>query len=276
MLSSKKCHPWDEKCPFLLDQESILNVESHVISTSNSSSSAQIIGTRSTMEDRILITSDFCDNLYSLYVVADGHSGDACSEYIVQNIESILSRELSLNCVKKALFNTFTTLNSDFNEDSSGSTIVAALFEKSTSSLYVANVGDSRAILLRNNKAYKLTMDHKVSNDAEVARLINNGGYVCMKRAFGTLAITRTIGDSSVVTSDTTMVSYPEITSIPVQRNDLIVIACDGLFDGLSSINDILSYVNTDLDKFALDLVNAASSERVVCDNTSVIITRYL
>jgi len=44
--------------------------------------------------------------------------------------------------------------------------------------LYVANLGDSRAILCRDNNAIDMSYDHKPDNPNELTRIKKAGGYV--------------------------------------------------------------------------------------------------
>jgi hypothetical protein len=79
-------------------------------------------------------------------------------------------------------------------EDSAGTTALAAVVWGST--LYVANAGDSRAVLSRHGKAIELTRDHKPHEPSERQRIELCGGYVCSEgRLCGELAVARAIGD---------------------------------------------------------------------------------
>jgi serine/threonine protein phosphatase PrpC len=53
--------------------------------------------------------------------------------------------------------------------------------------LFVANVGDSRAVLSRDGKADVLTANHHVENEDEVARIKATGGFIIDGRVNGTL-----------------------------------------------------------------------------------------
>jgi len=61
----------------------------------------------------------------------------------------------------------------------SGSTAVTCFLRKEGNKkmLYVANVGDTRAVLCRNNKAIRLTKDHK-ADDPEEAEMIKKKKWI--------------------------------------------------------------------------------------------------
>jgi len=65
-------------------------------------------------------------------------------------------------------------------EDKSGSTAVCVLI--SPTHLYVANCGDSRAVMCRNGRVSFSTLDHKPINPAEKERIQNAGGSVMIQR----------------------------------------------------------------------------------------------
>ena len=86
---------------------------------------------------------------------------------------------------RAALINTFETTNKALTTTkiqyySSGCTCVTVLMRGST--LYLANVGDSRAVMATMNKgslqALPLTRDHKPDHPIEMARIIKAGGFV--------------------------------------------------------------------------------------------------
>jgi hypothetical protein len=61
-----------------------------------------------------------------------------------------------------------------------GTTAVVALLGRH--SLWVANAGDSRAVLCRGGAALPLSQDHKANRDDEVARVQAAGGHVWWNR----------------------------------------------------------------------------------------------
>ena len=60
---------------------------------------------------------------------------------------------------------------------------------------YVANAGDSRAVLSRSNSAVPLSEDHKPDDPIEIDRINKAGGYIVNGRVNGGLNLTRSIGD---------------------------------------------------------------------------------
>jgi len=113
--------------------------------------------------------------------------------------------------------------------------------------LLTANIGDSRAILCRGDKAVDLTRDHKPSDEREMERIRAMGeevewdpyGQVYRVRD---LSLSRAVGDrfaKPVVTSE------PEITTFPVMEDEdeFVVLASDGLWDVMSS-QDVVDYVH--------------------------------
>ena len=123
--------------------------------------------------------------------------------------------------------------------------------------ILAANIGDSRAVLCRNNKAWDLSRDHKPNDPDEKSRIESLGGSVVwcgdtdkfgqpiedqgIYRVNGNLALSRAIGDRSERPHVT---AEPEIISVPIEEGDqFIVVATDGLWDVMDS-DDAVNYVN--------------------------------
>jgi hypothetical protein len=60
--------------------------------------------------------------------------------------------------------------------------------------LYLANVGDSLAVLYKDKKAIRLNQEHKTSLQSEFARINNSGARIINNRVEGKLNLTRAIG----------------------------------------------------------------------------------
>ena len=93
--------------------------------------------------------------------------------------------------------------------------------------LYTANAGDARAVLSRGGKAVRLTYDHKGSDRQEAKRIVDAGGFVMGGRVNGVLAVTRSLGDSSMKDF---VVGSPYTTETELgEEDEFLIIACDGV-----------------------------------------------
>lgn len=94
--------------------------------------------------------------------------------------------------------------------------------------LYCANAGDARGVLCRNGKAVRLTYDHKGSDRQEAKRITDAGGFVLSGRVNGVLAVTRSLGDSSMKEF---VVGAPYTTETELcGKDEFLILACDGVF----------------------------------------------
>lgn len=93
--------------------------------------------------------------------------------------------------------------------------------------LYSANAGDARAVLCRSGKAVRLTYDHKGSDKQEAKRITDAGGFVMSGRVNGVLAVTRSLGDSSMKEF---VVGAPYTTETELcEEDEFVILACDGV-----------------------------------------------
>ncbi|KAH9176315.1 protein serine/threonine phosphatase 2C [Lactarius sanguifluus] len=97
--------------------------------------------------------------------------------------------------------------------------------------LYVANAGDARGVLCRSGRALRLTYDHKGTDKQEAKRIMDSGGFVMSGRVNGVLAVTRSLGDSSMKEF---VVGAPYTTETELTEDDeMLILACDGIWDVL-------------------------------------------
>eukprot|EP00842_Homolaphlyctis_polyrhiza_P004598 jgi/Hompol1/5139/HPOL_000844-RA len=93
--------------------------------------------------------------------------------------------------------------------------------------LYTANVGDARAVLCRAGRAIRLSYDHKGSDQQEVRRIVEAGGFVMNGRVNGVLAVTRSLGDMSM---KDWVIGNPFTTETVLDSSDaFLILACDGV-----------------------------------------------
>jgi hypothetical protein len=124
---------------------------------------------------------------------------------------------------------------------------------------------------------------------------VSSGGFVNNKRVNGQLAVSRALGDVEYKKPKKLVSASPELSEIRLQDGDeFLIIACDGLWDVLSSkeavafVRDRLkgsgassgggdSYVNAPrLNAIANELVKHAIDEKKSSDNVSVLIAKVV
>ncbi|CAL9108980.1 unnamed protein product [Musa textilis] len=113
-----------------------------------------------------------------------------------------------------------------------GSTAAVAIVGGSR--IFVANCGDSRAVLSRGGRAVPLSDDHKPDRPDELARIEAAGGrviYLNGARVDGILAMSRALGDKYLKPS---VSSEPEIRVVErTGEDECLIVASDGLWDVL-------------------------------------------
>jgi len=115
-----------------------------------------------------------------------------------------------------------------------GTTATVAVGRRSGSSmrLHVANVGDSRALAVDNARRHvRVSRDHRPSDELEVQRVRQAGGYVQNGRVSGVLAVSRALGDHSYKNAGVTW--RPSIAVHDASDDMALVIGSDGLWDYL-------------------------------------------
>ncbi|KDQ11486.1 hypothetical protein BOTBODRAFT_35362 [Botryobasidium botryosum FD-172 SS1] len=210
---------------------------------------SEMQGWRITMEDaHTTVPRVSEEDTNGFFAVFDGHGGPAVARYAGTNVFTRLMGEeaYAAQQYREALKRAFIGIDEDlrknpaFIHDTSGCTAVAALL--TDDKIYVANAGDSRSVLCVAGSAEPLSFDHKPANKLENERIVAAGGYVEYGRVNGNLALSRALGDfdykkdpkaqpeKQIVTAD------PEITEHIINEEDeFLVLACDGIWDCLSS-----------------------------------------
>jgi len=143
-----------------------------------------------------------------------------------------------------------------------GSTIVAAVIFQNL--LYVAHVGDSRAYLVRQGKAYPLTRDHTLT-ELKLQRGLITPEQALTDPDRGVLV--RSMGAAPTVQVE--VLQQP----VPLAPGDVVLLCSDGLTDVLSD-EDIARFVNgRSLREVARRLI-AEANRRGGPDNISVVLAR--
>jgi serine/threonine protein phosphatase PrpC len=234
---------------------------------------------RNTMEDCHRILAHISPSLpqYSLLAIYDGHGGRQIVDFLETGLEQQLAEELAMEddaSIEEKLTRAF--LITDFKSKelkitTSGATAVVALIRDSPEGkdLYVANVGDSRAVLVSRSPiegqdpgldgffARRLSYDHRADDMQEQKRIVEAGGFVTRNRVLGILAVSRSFGDHGMKDFVIGRVEHicancilhlcfnayyctlaqPHIASARLSTENnpvMVILACDGVWDVLS------------------------------------------
>lgn len=171
-----------------------------------------------------------------------------------------------------------------------GCTAVVALVKDSI--LYVANAGDSRAVLARKGVAVEMSQDHKPELPEELARITAAGSFVIEGRVNGNINLSRSLGDleykgvPNMPAERQAVTAMPDVRSVRLTPDDdFLVMCCDGIWDILSSqecVNFIYERLGQkDLKAIAEDVCDrclarsTTENEGRGCDNMTVVIVAF-
>lgn len=239
-------------------------------------------GWRTTQEDAHLAIPNFQKNT-SLFGVFDGHNGPEVAQWLakyfplslfknnnfnkglikegLREIFMILDESLVTDKVNETLFEMHKKKQQELSAENGsavkvlpdidpkkhklaefvGSTGVVLVIKNDT--YYVANVGDTRCILMRNKHAILLSHDHKAELPDEKARIEKAGGFVKNGRVSGMLDVSRSFGDAmfkqtpNLKLSEQMVTSEPYVASEPIKPKDdqFILLICDGIWNAMDN-----------------------------------------
>mmetsp|Transcript_65778 Transcript_65778/g.153923 ORF Transcript_65778/g.153923 Transcript_65778/m.153923 type:complete len:480 (+) Transcript_65778:58-1497(+) len=264
--------------------------------------SAEMRGWRENMEDAH-VAADFCKDAFEdalLFAVLDGHGGSdvstLASKLLTREMEACRRRihtskmsqaEVLAEVVRQSLPRLDEKLRSGswgigwlfpgvlHPFAACGSTCVTAAVDLVGREVIVGNVGDSRALLIRDGKAIALSEDHKPENPIERNRIRAAGGQVIKigpcHRVDGNLNLSRAFGDfnykstAHLPAEKQKVIAYPDVTRTAFRGwpQDLLVLACDGLFERCSN-QDIANLIWPRL-KMAMPLEQIATEVLHAC-----------
>ncbi|XP_044334642.1 probable protein phosphatase 2C 45 isoform X1 [Triticum aestivum] len=268
---------------------------------------ASSLGKRASMEDFYETRIESVDGqLIGLFGVFDGHGGAKVAEYVKHNLFSHLLRHPKfMSDTKVAIDDSYKSTDSEFLESDStqnqcGSTASTAVLVGNR--LFVANVGDSRAIICRAGNAVPVSKDHKPDQTDERQRIEEAGGFVMWAgtvhctlfklsgwdmiaflmmvfcstgtwRVGGVLAVSRAFGDKLLKQY---VVVDPEIREEIVDESlEFLILASDGLWDVVSNEEAVdMTRSIQDPEEAAKRLLQEAY-KRESSDNITCVVVRF-
>jgi serine/threonine protein phosphatase PrpC len=207
--------------------------------------------------DPLPVQSENLDEHWKFMAVYDGHGGRQAVDWLEVHLHTLVAAELrrlskqgsgqyDRSDVIASLTRAFEKVDGQLATLGSwkyGSTATVALLHVSSrgKTLYVANVGDSRAVLVGGPSVKQVSIDHRATDPAEAARVQSEGGLVFRKRVGGVLSVSRALGDHQLKGECGGVSCVPDVSISEVTGPRSLVIASDGLWDVLeaSDVQDI-------------------------------------
>lgn len=214
-------------------------------------------GRRKQMEDKHVIMDNFRkdfpnavttsdDEQCFYYGVYDGHGGVDTSKLVEEMLHKNILTDPSFAAgdIEQAIKNGFLVTDTHIltQPSKSGSTAVIAVAVGNN--LITANAGDSECVMCKQigtgkkSKTEHVVMSYKhvPTDESEKQRISAAGGLVVFGRLFGSLAVSRSLGDRDYKDGGQHFVSAePFIKQVELSPEDqFLVMACDGLWDKLS------------------------------------------
>eukprot|EP00475_Leptophrys_vorax_P030275 TRINITY_DN45230_c0_g1_i1.p1 TRINITY_DN45230_c0_g1~~TRINITY_DN45230_c0_g1_i1.p1 ORF type:complete len:376 (-),score=11.84 TRINITY_DN45230_c0_g1_i1:218-1345(-) len=279
-------------------------------------------GLRESMEDHLVVIRDLPGGF--VYAgIFDGHAGNASAAFLKEELfkdcmelleDGALLQDDDLEAVEDALQDAFIQADQRLlqwlvehsEQPESGSTGTVAFVRRDR--IFLAHIGDSRAVLSVGGDAEELSQDHRPKGDsplarAEIKRIEKAGGWVAGGRVCGVVAVSRAFGNVPFKTRREQMMtegvkrgkwttrfvskrkfdndwisSVPDVYAAELPRDaEFVIVASDGLWDSVKS-SEAAGFIRKemaahgDIQKATDNLAEFALQDRKGDDNISIIV----
>ena len=232
--------------------------------------------TKVNQDSFLIIKKEYKLDDFNIFAVMDGHgeNGHLVSQFVTKFFTSFFKKNKKLNSLSteddiyfRLQKNNYDILHKafhhaekdiikhDIDANFSGTTCVMVL--QTGARLVTANVGDSRAIIVKNNKAIPLSIDQKPNDPEEKKRIEGLGGEISQYEEDGEksgpfrvwkkgemfpgIAMSRSVGD--LLASTLGVIPEPVVREEVIDDNTkFIIIASDGVWEFLSN-DDVMGIV---------------------------------
>ncbi|CAA0821498.1 Probable protein phosphatase 2C 58 [Striga hermonthica] len=220
-------------------------------------------------------------HVVGLFAIFDGHLGDRVPTYLKDNLFNNILREPNFwedprTAIKNAYHSTDKLiLEKSMQLGPGGSTAVTAIVIDGKD-LWVANVGDSRAVICLDGKAEQLTVDHEPSSERR--RIEKQGGFVTtlpgdVPRVNGQLAVARAFGDENLKAH---LSSEPDVCNVQVNLStQFVILASDGLWKVMSNQEAVDIVIPIKNPQVAAKRLTKEALARKSKDDISCIVIRF-
>eukprot|EP01125_Pyxidicula_operculata_P014567 TRINITY_DN4866_c0_g1_i1.p1 TRINITY_DN4866_c0_g1~~TRINITY_DN4866_c0_g1_i1.p1 ORF type:complete len:273 (+),score=62.81 TRINITY_DN4866_c0_g1_i1:36-854(+) len=223
---------------------------------------------RRKMEDEHMLVDKFGGvDQQSFFGVYDGHGGQGASAFCKKRLHTAFEDQLkSLSTgdyentekMSNVCSQAYKVTDAEMKESvpAAGACVVTAIVRQVGEKryLYVANAGDSRAVLSRAGKAIRLTKDHKPTDEDEKKRIESVKGFIDKEgRVNGLVGVSRALGDHNMKgPGKDYIINDPYFTMTTLEDDDdYLILACDGVWDVVE-------------DQAAVDLIRSTTED---CNN---------
>jgi serine/threonine protein phosphatase PrpC len=205
----------------------------------------------------------------ALFIVADGMGGHAAgevaSEIAVDTVSSVYYQDDSddvavsvMHAIKRANASIHQRAAENMSRSGMGTTCVTAILRGDMA--YIANVGDSRAYILRNGLVRQVSQDHSwVAEQVRAGILTEDQARTHAQRN----VITRCLGTQADVEID--------VFAEPLREGDSLVLCTDGL-SGLVSDEDLQKIINQFVPQESVYHLVERANENGGSDNITAIV----
>lgn len=213
-------------------------------------------------QDNILVDKDL-----GLYVVADGmggyKGGALASQISIEQLQGFFKKNFSSfeeSNIARYFQEAYSQANSFIHSTAQkkegfqgmGTTMVSCLVFDNT--FYIANVGDSRTYLFRDNLLWQITKDHSLAEES-----LNMGQSVANINAN---IITRSVGYEAQVKVD--------VIERPMQEGDCLLLCSDGINKMITDEELLNLLKKRNSETLVKDLINLSNTRKSI-DNVSVL-----
>lgn len=250
-------------------------------------------GRRHKMEDAHLISSFVCTlsnkTSYPAHLLAlfDGHGGDRAALYAKKHLQSGLEKtllegdpeQLSNQQIWNGLKTALVATSHNFPGFEGTTALIALIINDQ---LWIANVGDSRAVFNHQGVPIQLSEDAKPTERKYQNSIEKRGGKVYLGRLqnanpFPSLSTARALGDPELEPGITARSKNTMIPLSTIEPGDDLILACDGIFD-IASTRQIVDAAHSHPEESASNLAQNIVSSAYASgsrDNLSTIVVKF-
>lgn len=261
----------------------------------------------------------------SFFGVYDGHGGAACADFLRDHLHQFIIKTAAFPWnpkealrtgfqeAERTFLGTVAARSLDAVSEKSGSCALVMLVVDDW--CYVANVGDSRAIMSgeRGKRLFLLSKDHKPGSEDESKRISEAGGSIYQSQTWqyrptaeglrkeanlgpvrllpGRLSVSRSFGDAEAKIArfggnPSVLIAIPDIRSFKISPDhDFVLLGSDGVFDKMTN-KEAVAEVWTSLAQrreatvhkqcgLAVESVLRSAMDRRSMDNVTVVMVAF-